>query len=209
MTSARLAEELEVAPRTILRDVDAMTEAGLPIIVHQGNRGGIELGFNYRSRLTGLARDEAEALGIILSAHSPVLAPLGLTQSADHARVKLLESLPDGVRSDAMRAARRFRLAPETSAPPDPRITALAEAVRAGRIVVIRSRDASPQRIHPSALILGKDGWAVEDALGGAAIPLAECGDINISALRFSGLTPPGPPPKKARIQRRSNSRAR
>ena len=37
-----------------------MTEAGLPIIVLQGSGGGIELGFNYRTRLTGLARDEAE-----------------------------------------------------------------------------------------------------------------------------------------------------
>ena len=54
MTSRALAEETEVTPRTILRDVDAMTEAGLPIIVHQGNKGGIELGFNYRTRLTGL-----------------------------------------------------------------------------------------------------------------------------------------------------------
>ncbi len=53
MTCAALARELEVATRTILRDVDALTEAGLPIIVLQGNRGGIELGFNYRTRLTG------------------------------------------------------------------------------------------------------------------------------------------------------------
>ncbi|MGE3178066.1 MAG: HTH domain-containing protein, partial [Vicinamibacterales bacterium] len=43
LTSAALARELEVARRTILRDVDALTEAGLPIVVHQGNRGGIEL----------------------------------------------------------------------------------------------------------------------------------------------------------------------
>lgn len=55
LTSAQLASELEVSCRTILRDVDAMTEAGLPIIVYQGNQGGIELGFNYRTRLTGLA----------------------------------------------------------------------------------------------------------------------------------------------------------
>ena len=46
LTSAQLASELEVSSRTILRDVDAMTEAGLPIIVYQGNQGGIELGFN-------------------------------------------------------------------------------------------------------------------------------------------------------------------
>ena len=43
MTSVQLAEELEVSRRTILRDVDALTEAGLPVIVFQGNQGGIEL----------------------------------------------------------------------------------------------------------------------------------------------------------------------
>lgn len=78
LTSVRLAEELEVAPRTILRDVDALTEAGLPIIVHQGNSCGIERGFNYRTRLTGLARDYAAALALILAADSPMVSALGL-----------------------------------------------------------------------------------------------------------------------------------
>ena len=62
--SARFLWELEVARRTILRDVDALTEAGLPIVVRTGQRGGIELGFNYRTRLTGLDADEAEAIAL-------------------------------------------------------------------------------------------------------------------------------------------------
>ena len=45
MTAAALAREVEVTPRTILRDVDALTEAGLPMVVNTGYRGGIELGF--------------------------------------------------------------------------------------------------------------------------------------------------------------------
>ena len=49
MTSSRLADELEVTPRTILRDVDALTEAGLPMVVDAGYRGGIELGFTATS----------------------------------------------------------------------------------------------------------------------------------------------------------------
>ena len=82
MTSRQLAGELEVTPRTILRDVDALTEAGLPVIVHRGHRGGIELGFNYRSRLTGLDRDEAEALAIMLNYPVPELSALGLDAAA-------------------------------------------------------------------------------------------------------------------------------
>ena len=46
-TSAQLGTELEVSTRTILRDVDAMTEAGLPIIVHQGNQGGIAVSYTH------------------------------------------------------------------------------------------------------------------------------------------------------------------
>ncbi len=65
MTAQDLSRELEVAPRTILRDVDALTEAGLPVVVQAGYRGGISLGFDYRTRLTGLSTDEAEALGAL------------------------------------------------------------------------------------------------------------------------------------------------
>lgn len=107
-TSAQLATELEVTPRTILRDVDAMTEAGLPIIVHQGNQGGIELGFNYRTRLTGLATEEAQALALILSASNPMIAVLGLERAAEQARAKLIESLPDKTRHHCMDTMSRF-----------------------------------------------------------------------------------------------------
>ncbi|MBO6602406.1 hypothetical protein [Rhodophyticola porphyridii] len=72
-TSKQLARELEGAPRAILRDVDAMTEAGLPIIVHRGNRGGIEFGFNNRARLTDLNFSEAGALAL---AAKPVPSPM-------------------------------------------------------------------------------------------------------------------------------------
>jgi predicted DNA-binding transcriptional regulator YafY len=74
LTAPALARELEVDPRTILRDVDAMSQAGLPILTHRGAMGGIELGFNYRTRLTGLAEDEAEALAIWLAAPPAVIA---------------------------------------------------------------------------------------------------------------------------------------
>ena len=184
MTSGRLAEELEVTPRTILRDVDAMTEAGLPVIVHQGNRGGIELGFNYRTRLTGLDRDEARALGLILSTRNPIVAALGLSAAAERAAAKLLESLPDPVRDAAFMAAARFRYAPADGGD-DPRPAALARAVRDGRSVRIRTHMPEERVIHPTALTLGSQGWAVTDARTGDTIRLDDCGDINISALSF------------------------
>ncbi|WP_373636746.1 helix-turn-helix transcriptional regulator [Yoonia sp. BS5-3] len=190
-TSAELAHELEVTPRTILRDVDAMTEAGLPIIVYQGNRGGIELGFNYRTRLTGLAQDEAQALGLILNAENPMIAALGLAGAAAQARTKLVESFPDKTREHVKRMMAQFRMV--TPAPDeDPRVKALAMAVQTRRQTRIGFTTQAEQLIHPIAMTLNGFDWQVKDARSGGWIRRENWGRVNISAKRFSddsGLT--------------------
>lgn len=189
MTSAELARELEVAQRTILRDVDALTEAGLPMVVYAGHRGGIELGFKYRTRLTGLAADEAEAVGIVLSRPVGRLADLGIADAANRARRKLLESLPDHVRERAYAAARRFRVEVERGVDgdaDDPRLAALAKAVRQHRIVRVHAHGPGERAIHPVALVCRGDAWFVEDDLApGTMLALDACGDINVSARTF------------------------
>jgi predicted DNA-binding transcriptional regulator YafY len=185
LTSAQLAAELEVAQRTILRDIDALTEAGLPIIAYQGNQGGIELGFNYRTRLTGLDADEAEALAVILARPVPELDALGMSDAAQRARSKIVESFPDQVRARIAAARQRFRFEPSSVGASDRRIAALADAVRKAQVVRIRARSHEPREVHPVGLICGPAGWLVVDALDPAPIPLAACGDINISARSF------------------------
>jgi predicted DNA-binding transcriptional regulator YafY len=186
LTSAQLAAELEIAQRTILRDVDALTEAGLPIIVHQGNQGGIELGFNYRTRLTGLSADEAEALGVILMRPIPELDALGMTDAANRARSKMLESFPDQVRSKIEATRQRFKFDPLPADATDPRVSAFADAIRNAKVVRIHARSGTPREVHPMGLVLGPEGWLVVDALTDLApIPLSDCGDINISARTF------------------------
>ncbi len=182
MTCARLAVELEVAPRTVLRDIDALTEAGLPVIVHRGSRGGIELGFNYRTRLLGLASDEAEALGLMLRRPAPELAALGLGDAGARAAEKMLASLPDPIRATAETAAARFRFEGMGDTPPDPAIAALADAVR-GSLVVWVSRPGGPaEELHPAALVFGRCGWCVLDARPGhAATALRDLAAIQIS----------------------------
>lgn len=186
MTSPALARELEVARRTVLRDIDALTEAGLPIIVHRGNRGGVELGFNYRTRLTGLSADEAEAMAVILTKPVPELDALGLAQAGARARAKMLESFPDLVRERVERARDWFRFAPSTPGDADQRVVALAQAVRERRIVRIRAHSASPLVIHPAALRRTAASWEVLDQLSGATIPLDAWGSLNISARRYA-----------------------
>jgi predicted DNA-binding transcriptional regulator YafY len=187
LTCGQLATELEVTRRTVLRDLEALEEAGLPVVVFRGARGGVELGFNYRTRLTGLSPHEAEALGLLLGAPSPLADALGLGPAAAAARTKLLESLPDGVRETAMAAQQRFRVASTKASAVDPRVAPLAKAIREQRRVRVRVLSASPRTIHPVALLLGPAGWAIDDALApGKPVPLSSCEDINISALRFT-----------------------
>jgi len=186
-TAVALARELEVAPRTILRDVDALSEAGLPIIAHRGNQGGIELGFNYRTRLTGLDIDEAEAMALILARPMPELAALGLATAAARARTKMLESFPERVRAAMERASVQFRFASAEPEAIDPRVPALAKALRGRNVVRIQANAADARAIHPVALVMTGEGWEVIDALQpGTPIPVASCGTIAISARCFA-----------------------
>ncbi len=186
MTSGALAEELEVAPRTILRDVDALTEAGLHIIVHQGNQGGIELGFNYRTRLTGLAGDEAEAMAMILTRPMPALEAVGLKDAGARARSKMLESFPDGVREKIETARQQFQFQEEEKAADDPRVAAIAQAIRRQQIVRLRATSKAPRTIHPIRLVYSVDGWLVVDAQApDDPIAQGDWGNVNISAKRF------------------------
>ena len=183
-TSAQLATELEVTPRTILRDVDAMTEAGLPIIVHQGNQGGIELGFNYRTRLTGLMKEEAQALALILSASNPMISVLGLEKAAVQARAKLIESLPDKTRHHCEDTLSRFSLINEEPAQ-NARARALAKAIEARTVARIRFATKSEQTIHPNALKADAENWFVHDALTNKWISESAWGRLNMSSVSF------------------------
>jgi len=108
MTAQELAEELEVSERTIYRDIDALSVAGIPIYGESGPEGGYALLNSYRTNLTGLTDGEVRAL-FMLSIPAP-LADLGVSQELRTALLKLSAALPDSHRRDEAKVRQRFHL---------------------------------------------------------------------------------------------------
>jgi predicted DNA-binding transcriptional regulator YafY len=80
MTATELADRLEVSVRTIYRDIDALSAAGVPVYTEAGTGGGCELLDGYRSPMHGLTTDEAAAL-LVLGVPEP-LREIGLGGAA-------------------------------------------------------------------------------------------------------------------------------
>jgi predicted DNA-binding transcriptional regulator YafY len=108
MTARELAKELEVAERTVYRDIDALSAAGVPVYGELGRDGGYALLDSYRTNLTGLSEGEARAL-FMLSIPAP-LADLGVGEALKTALRKLAAALPDARRQDEARTRQRFHL---------------------------------------------------------------------------------------------------
>ncbi|HEX5323102.1 MAG TPA: YafY family protein [Capsulimonadaceae bacterium] len=91
-TARALAERLEVSERTILRDMEALCAAGVPVVAERGAGGGWRMPAGYRTDLTGL--NSAEIQTLFFAKSSRLLGDLGLDKAADAAVIKLLAALP-------------------------------------------------------------------------------------------------------------------
>ena len=134
MTAAQLARELEVSQRTIFRDVDALSASGVPIYAERGPLGGVRLVDGYRTRLTGMTPEEADAL--FLSGLPGPAAELGLGTVMTAARLKVLAALPSELRARASRLVERFHLDAAgwfRSSVPVPHLPSLSQGVWAAR----------------------------------------------------------------------------
>ncbi|ELP65076.1 helix-turn-helix transcriptional regulator [Streptomyces turgidiscabies] len=165
MTAAELARELEVSERTVTRDAQALSEAGVPVYADRGRAGGYRLIGGYRTRLTGLARGEAEAL--FLSGVPGALREMGLEDTASAARLKVSAALLPSLRDAPRTAAQRFHLdAPAWfSEPTVPEsLPAVADAVWDDRPILARYRrgpgETDVERtLEPYGLVLKAGVW--------------------------------------------------
>ncbi|WP_030174154.1 helix-turn-helix transcriptional regulator [Spirillospora albida] len=112
MTAAALARELEVSTRTVLRDIEALSAAGVPVYAERGRHGGFALLPGFRTELTGLNHDEAVALLVAGSGRGDQVYALGSALAS--AMRKVVDALPEGHRATASDAARRLLVDPET-----------------------------------------------------------------------------------------------
>lgn len=170
VTAQAMADACEVSLRTIYRDVDALSAAGIPVYGERGTDGGYRLLDGYRTRLNGLSPQEAEAL--FMAGLAGPAADLGLGTAMAAARLKLLAALPQTLRTGAERVGSRFHLdAPAWFAEPEQPdyLTAVAEAVWNGRPIRMRYRSwkaETERRVEPLGIVLKGGSWYLVGRVG-------------------------------------------
>ncbi|ROS38268.1 helix-turn-helix transcriptional regulator [Amycolatopsis thermoflava] len=112
LSATALARELEVSTRTVLRDVEALRAAGVPIYAERGRHGGFALLPGFRTELTGLNHDEA--LALLIAGSRRGAQAFGLGSALASAMLKVVDALPEGHREIAAGAAERLLIDPET-----------------------------------------------------------------------------------------------
>ncbi len=171
-SAAELARRQEVSRRTIHRDMEALSAAGIPVYALRGRNGGWTLPDEYRLSSKWLSADEVRALAVLTPAH--VLADLGLAGTADAAWLKLLAALPRLHRDEAALVQERVHVDTSTWKPrrePAPCLPILKEAVFTERHVRMDYRLSEggvvERRIAPLGLVAKGQAWYVVGGIDG------------------------------------------
>jgi predicted DNA-binding transcriptional regulator YafY len=173
VTAPELAAECAVSLRTIYRDIDALSAAGIPVYSERGSDGGYRLLDGYRTQLNGLSAKEAESL--FMAGLSGPAADLGIGAVMAAAQNKLLSAMPARLRAGAEQMRARFHLdAPAWFAEAErpAHLPVVADAVWAQRLLRMRyqSWKAEKQRVvEPLGLVLKSGAWYLVGRVDGDA----------------------------------------
>jgi predicted DNA-binding transcriptional regulator YafY len=164
LTARQLARELEVSERTVLRDMDALSAAGIPVVADRGARGGWRLLEGYQTKLTGLKPAEIQSL--FLARPARLIDDLGWKASADAALLKLEAALPRPARREAELARRRIHVDVRGWRDPAESISALpllVEAIwRERRLSFTYAKpdcEPAPRVVDPLGLVAKGSTW--------------------------------------------------
>lgn len=163
MSATALAGALEISVRTLYRDVDQLSAAGVPIYAERGRNGGFALLPGWKTTLTGLTPSEAQA--VFLSGLPGPAQDLGLGSDVEGARLKLLAALPAAWRDDAQRVSARLHLDPVDwyrESDPTPHLPTVAAAVWSGHQLTMRYaswKDTVERTVSPLGLVLKAGAW--------------------------------------------------
>ncbi|MEV7653329.1 WYL domain-containing protein [Streptomyces anulatus] len=168
LTADTLARELEVSTRTVLRDIEALSAAGVPVYAERGRHGGFALLPGFRTELTGLNHDETLALLAAGSGRGEQV--FGLGPALASAMRKVVDALPESHQAAASDAAQRFLVDPETDLlsrrpvvdqVPGTTMVEVRRAVLSGRKLRIHyaATDQAPQwrTVDPIGLVIVRD----------------------------------------------------
>jgi len=163
MTSVALAQALEVSERTILRDIDRLSAAGVPVWGERGRNGGYRLREGWSTQLTGLTADETQAL--FLAGLPGPAAELGLGAAALSSRTKVVAGLPAEWRDRASRVLERLLIDPndwyrQQETPEF--LRDVVDAVWSGRRIAMRYRSWERSRsreVEPLGIVLKGGAW--------------------------------------------------
>ncbi|MFL6697707.1 MAG: helix-turn-helix transcriptional regulator [Vitreoscilla sp.] len=170
VSAQALSEALEVSVRTIHRDVDELSAAGVPIWADRGRLGGFQLQPGWRTKVDGLTAPEAQAM--FLGGLPGPASELGLGEAMASAQLKLLAALPDGWREDARRVSARFHLDPidwYRGPSATDHLPAIAQAVWSERRVAMRYeswKGEVSRRVDPLGLVLKAGIWYLAAQVG-------------------------------------------
>jgi predicted DNA-binding transcriptional regulator YafY len=163
VTASALARALEVSERTILRDIDQLSAAGVPLWGERGRQGGFQLRPGWTTQLTGMTEFEAHAL--MLAGMPTAATELGLGEAAVSARLKLLASVPAPLRQGAATVAERLHIDPldwYRAADTPAFLREAADAVwhsKRVKVAYTSWRGTSRRELEPLGLVLKAGAW--------------------------------------------------
>ncbi len=163
LSAQALAREFEVSQRTIYRDIDRLSAAGVPVYGDKGPGGGFELLENYRTRLTGL--DQAEAQTLFLIGNPKLALDMGLGKEVQATRNKLLAALTERGRQTANQTQSYFHIDPSDwyrSYQSLPQLPILTRALTQQRKVSLQYQSWTAARhwhLEPLGLVLKASTW--------------------------------------------------